>query len=199
MTQEIATPTAQGQKPKAQGQGPSYVGQGSYTANMLGSWSSIEKRLIAHGHDQENLDLIYAVAICPKGHDNHMNLSAAAAKFFPNMSPITAKCRVLTTTLYFMQQVFVGQHVAEYQAKWDETHAKPVSTGTRARLTSEIKAERTCTKALKNAFREQNHVGGRGRLQPEMQEKMDRFMEKHLPAAIAKEVAELDAAKEDKA
>jgi len=194
MAQATAQPQKGQRKGQKQGQkqGPDYLGHGNYTKNMLASWSSIEKRLLARGHKQAELDFIYAVAVCPKGHDDHLNQTAAAKKFFPGVSPVTAKCRVLNCLLDFSQQTFAGQHVEKYQAVWDEAHAKPVSKGTRPRLSIEEKATRIATHDLKVAFRESEGVGGRGRLKPEVQEKLDRYVEKHLPNAIKKVTADLE-------
>jgi len=188
MPQAIAAP------PKEQEQGPSYVGDGNYTANMLSTWSGIEKRLITQGCRQPELDFIYATAICPKGHDDHLNQTAAAKKYFPVVEPITAKCRALNTLIIFMQQLFSGQHIEECQKKWNETHKKPVNEGTRPRLSNDAKAERIAKQQLKAAFRHDHipQIGGRGRLKPEVQKEQDRYMEKHLLNAIKVITAKLE-------
>jgi hypothetical protein len=185
----------QGQKKQGQGvrQGPQWIGHGTYTPRILGSWSKIEQRLLARGYSQKEVDFVYYVAVCPKGHEDHMTQTAAARKLFPKVSAITAKCRVLNCVLDFMQQLTVGQHVDEYQEAWDEAHPKPLNTGTRPRLSVEERAERIATKELTKAFRKSNNLKARGRLKPDMAEKLDRHLKKFLPSAIKKTVVELSA------
>ena len=159
------------------------VGQGNYTADMLASWESIETRLMDRGHDQEVLSFIYATAVCPKGHDDHINQTAAARKFFPALSPLAVKCRVLNCLLDFIQQLFSGRHVEDYQRRWDEEHAIHKEKSTRPSLTIEEKARRIAVVKLKAVFRLQHGLGSRGRLSWCYQEQCDRFVETHVKVA----------------
>ena len=49
-----------------------------------------------------------------------------------------------------------------------------------------------CTRELTVAFRLANGVGSRGILKTDVQEKLNRHLEKHLPAAMAKTVSEME-------
>ena len=186
-----ATEATQSQKQGKQGQPIPYIGHGNYTPNMLSTWSGVEKRLLARGHSQASLDFIFSTTICSKGHDEYLNQSAAAEKFFPGVSAITAKCRVQKVMADFMRQLFSGQQIEGYQKIWDEAHKKSESNSIRPRLSVEEKATRIATHDLKVAFRKAEEIGGRGRLKPDVQEKLDRYLEKYLPNAIKKIMSDL--------
>lgn len=193
-----ATATKQGQKTQGRqgaGRPANYVGHGNYTVNMLSSWRAIEQKLLELGHDQGILDFVYHTTICPKGHKEHLNQVAACKKFFPSMTVGAIRGRATNLVLDFMQQLFVGQHLEEYQAAWDAEHAQPSPTGQkRPRLSIEQKAERLATKKVSNTFRKMKKIGDRGRLNAEMQELHDRYLAEHLPAAIEKATKELEKA-----
>lgn len=173
------------------------IGNGNYTAEMLETWSGIEKRLLVRGHKQEEIDFIYVTAICPKGHEEHMNQSSAAHKIFPDISPITVKCRIQKVLSDFVQQLFSGKIVDECREEWNKKRNKNKTSGTRNRLSIEEQAKQMAEHDLKKAFRKAKGLGERGRLKQNVKEEMENHMKQYLPNAIEKITADLKEAEAD--
>jgi hypothetical protein len=186
-----ATATKQGQTKQGQTKqgrsGPEYIGDGIFTANMLKSWANIEKKLLSLDISQEAIDFVKHTVIYPKGHEEHMSDAVAGRKFFPKTSPMTARGRAYELMETFIQNLFTGQKINEYKAKWDESHQKTKPQSTRPRLSIEQKAEQLAVKTLYKQFRKEKGLASRGKINDELKDDLDNYIKKNIKGATESE------------
>lgn len=170
---------------RQKGQTVERLGNGIFTANMLSSWTAISKRLLALGWEQREVDYVNAVAICPLGHEDHLNEAQAAKKFFPKFTGGSAKGRIANRTKEFFTLLFTGQHVEEYLEAHKALKA-PEAKGPdrRIRKTPEQKAKLQAEKELKQAFRHDNGIGTVGKLSAEYAPQLKAYLKKNMDNAV---------------
>jgi len=158
-----------------------FIGMGIYTAQTLSSWVHVRSSLIERGHSSNACEYIYRTTICQKTDREFIKKRYAIKTLFPDVPAHTAFKMIMDCLLDFTHLLFAGRNT---ESETPVTEKKVRRVSTRTRKTTQEKIELEARKYLSAYYRRKENLPPRGKLQIDIRDRCEQFIEKNMDKAI---------------
>lgn len=159
-----------------------FIGKGRITEANINSEQAFIDKMTKMGQSEAIINYIVYTAL-PKGHAEYMSRSAAAKKFFPNMSFGAVAQKAEKAYAQFVMELLHGQEAVEIQKEREEKAKNAPKKRQYNQVSLQDKAMKIAERNIGSQFRMKNGLADRGAIRKELVEAYNEYRIKHLEPA----------------